>query len=96
MCAEREPLDCHRTILVARRLAALSIDVTHIHADGRAEAHTEALSRLLHTLKLRENDLFRSRDDLIDEAYRLQEERIAFVASDRGSAAGHRLRDTTE
>lgn len=96
MCAEREPLDCHRTILVARCLAGLRIDVAHIHADGRAEAHTDALSRLLRTLKLRENDLFRSRDDLLAEAYRLQADRIAYVAPDPGFPAGLRLRDTTE
>ena len=31
MCAEKEPLKCHRTILVARHLYALGIAVQHIH-----------------------------------------------------------------
>ena len=32
MCAERDPLDCHRTILVARELARRGLDVAHILA----------------------------------------------------------------
>lgn len=80
MCAEKEPLECHRTILVARHLVALELEVQHIHADGRIESHAEALSRLARILNLRENehDLFRSREDLLAEAYRLQEKRIAY------------------
>ena len=27
MCAEKEPLECHRTILVSRHLAALGIEI---------------------------------------------------------------------
>lgn len=96
MCAEREPLDCHRTILVARCLAALGVDVAHIHADGRIESHTDALNRLVRAFKLQEHDMFRSHDELLAEAYRLQEERIAYVAADAGSAAGSRLRNTAE
>ena len=34
MCAEKEPLDCHRTLLVARALDAQGVDIAHIHADG--------------------------------------------------------------
>ena len=34
MCAEKEPLECHRTILVARYLVALGINVWHIHLDA--------------------------------------------------------------
>ena len=47
MCAEREPLDCHRTILVSRHLAARGVAVTHLLADGRHEAHAETERRLL-------------------------------------------------
>ncbi|MGE0253862.1 MAG: DUF488 family protein [Alphaproteobacteria bacterium] len=47
MCAEREPLDCHRTVLVARHLAARGLTVTHLLADGRRETHAETERRLL-------------------------------------------------
>ena len=38
MCAEREPLDCHRTLLVGRGLAERGATVSHILADGTLEA----------------------------------------------------------
>jgi uncharacterized protein (DUF488 family) len=81
MCAEKEPLDCHRTILIARCLEALQIKVEHILEDGSLESQKNALRRLLALLKLPEQDLFRSREDMIEEAYRIQGERIAYEAS---------------
>ena len=39
MCAEREPLDCHRCLLVARRLAERGLAVGHILHDGTIEPH---------------------------------------------------------
>ena len=79
MCAEREPLECHRTILVSRELASTGTPVAHIHADGRLEPHAGAMRRLLELLGLPEQDLFRSQSELIDGACRKQEERIAYV-----------------
>lgn len=81
MCAEKEPLECHRTILVARHVVELGINVQHIHADGRLESHGDALDRLAKMLNLRgdEHHMFRSAEDLLADAYRLQEERIAYT-----------------
>jgi uncharacterized protein (DUF488 family) len=81
MCAEKEPLECHRTILVARHLAAVGLNVEHILADGRLESHAAALSRLARIHSLPEEDMFRSREDLLAEAYSRQEERIAYDTS---------------
>jgi uncharacterized protein (DUF488 family) len=80
MCSEKEPLECHRAILVARHLIPLGINVQHIHADGTLESHAEALNRLDQMLNLLEDDRFCSREELL---YRHQEERIAY---DSGSA----------
>lgn len=93
MCAEKEPLECHRTILVARHLAALGLDVQHIHADGRLESHMDAVSRLVRMLNLPEHNMFHSREELLADAYHLQEERIAYesgptVPTDAASAQG--------
>jgi uncharacterized protein (DUF488 family) len=82
MCAEKEPLECHRTILVARYLAKLGYAVRHIHADGKLESHAEVLARLRELLGLPEQDLFRSREEVVEDAYRLQERRIAYDSSD--------------
>jgi uncharacterized protein (DUF488 family) len=81
MCAEKEPLDCHRTILIAPQLIALGIAVQHIHADGHLEPHDAASLRLARLFDLDENHMFSSEEELIADAYRLQEERIAFDRS---------------
>jgi uncharacterized protein (DUF488 family) len=47
MCAERDPLDCHRCLLVARTLAGRGMTIGHILHDGSIEPHTAAERRLL-------------------------------------------------
>jgi uncharacterized protein (DUF488 family) len=47
MCAEREPLDCHRCLLVARSLAERGLTVGHILHGGSIEPHAETELRLL-------------------------------------------------
>jgi uncharacterized protein (DUF488 family) len=46
MCAERDPLDCHRFLLVGRHLASRAVPVAHILASGEVENHAEAEARL--------------------------------------------------
>ncbi len=92
MCAEKDPLECHRAILVARHLEGLNMIVEHILEDGSLESHKEALSRLLRQLKLPEQDLFRSREDMIEEAYRIKGERIAYDAGETPSERDQPIR----
>ena len=79
MCAEREPLECHRTILVSRELERLGVPVTHILADDSLEPHRQAIQRLASDLKLIGTDLFRTPDELVEEAYEKQSARMAYV-----------------
>lgn len=79
LCAEKEPLECHRTLLVARALDELGVPVQHILADGRLEPHAEAMERLLGVVGLPPADLFQSRQALITKALAKQEERVAYV-----------------
>ncbi len=80
MCTEKEPLDCHRALLVARTLTERGVAVTHILADGGLEDHDDTMNRLMDALKLpRDGDLFRSRDEVIADALARQSKRIAFV-----------------
>ena len=46
MCAEREPLDCYRTLLVSRHLIRRSVSIRHIPVDGALEPGEEAEARL--------------------------------------------------
>ena len=79
MCAEKEPLDCHRTLLVAPALDEMGIGVAHVRADGALESHAEAMDRLLDKFDLcPSGDLFRRpREELIAEAIALQAKRVA-------------------
>lgn len=79
MCAEKEPLECHRTLLVARALAALGLAVQHVLPDGSLESHEAAMERLLDLMKMPRQDLFYSKGELIAEALVKQEERVAYV-----------------
>lgn len=90
LCAEKEPLDCHRTILVARHLVERGVAVAHILGDGSAEPHAETMQRLARRLGFAENDLFQSREALISKSYEEQGSRIAFKRSDPES---HLLED---
>lgn len=81
MCAERDPIDCHRAILVCRHLRKEDIVIRHIREDGRLETHEALEERLAESLKI-EPDLFdggRDPEDLIERAYDAQGEKIAYV-----------------
>jgi uncharacterized protein (DUF488 family) len=82
MCAEKEPLDCHRTILVGRALAQRDTELGHIHADGRIEPHADLEERLLHLAK-QKVDLLNGRDAALAQAYDRQGKRMAYGAADR-------------
>ena len=84
MCAEREPLECHRTILVARELTRDAVAVTHILGDGSLETHEHAMQRLAASLKLTATDLFSTPADRVERAYDLQAARIAYVKKGAG------------
>jgi uncharacterized protein (DUF488 family) len=77
LCAEKEPLDCHRTILIARRLVEQGIAVKHILADGGVEDHRRTVERLVDILRVPGTDLFRSSADVVAEAYERQGCQIA-------------------
>lgn len=63
MCAEKEPLDCHRTVLVSRLLAERGAPVEHLLADGRSETHAAIEDRLLADSKEGLPDLFTTEQD---------------------------------
>lgn len=96
MCAEKEPLHCHRTLLVARALDGQGVNVAHILSDGRIEPHAEAMERLLAGFDLHpEGDLFRrqqTREELIAEAIARQAERVGHAVERSAAAAASEQR----
>lgn len=79
MCAEKDPLHCHRAILVSRELVEDGATVVHILANGEVESHSEAMARLSRQLKLPEPDMVSTAKELEDQAYAAQELRIAYA-----------------
>jgi uncharacterized protein (DUF488 family) len=82
MCAEKEPLHCHRSIRVSREVEKRGIRVEHILADGSLERHSDTESRLLKMLRLGETDLFRSREEVVADAYSQWGDRIAYTRAE--------------
>jgi len=82
LCAEKDPLTCHRTILVCRHLRSEPINIEHILEDGSIETMEQAETRLLDAVGLHQNDLFMNRLELVEQAYELQSERIAYTESE--------------
>ncbi len=76
MCAEADPIACHRTILVCREVKKThpGLQILHIHGDGDTEKHETLEERLVALHKL-QPELFgdlTTTSGLIDKAYALQ------------------------
>ncbi len=71
MCAEKEPLDCHRTILVSRHLAERGVAIEHLLADGGRRPHQEVEEALLK--KDGGPDLFEDRSARLRRAYEVRD-----------------------
>lgn len=94
MCAEKDPITCHRAILVCQHLRSYDLDINHILKDGQLESHQQLETRLLaaHSLddarlnQPQQLSLFeqpqkddRSRTERLKLAYHQQGDRIAYV-----------------
>jgi uncharacterized protein (DUF488 family) len=71
MCAEKEPLECHRVLLVSRRLAERGAAIEHLLADGTTRLHAEIEAALLK--KAGGDDLFEDREARLARAYGMRE-----------------------
>ncbi len=70
MCAERDPRNCHRCLLVSRALARRGVSVGHILGDGTLLAHAALEAEFLAAAG--EATLFETPEERLSRAYRLQ------------------------
>jgi len=82
MCSESDPITCHRAILVCRELKKMcpDLEITHLLGDGQVERQEMLEKRLVNLHKL-QPELFgdlTSASGLIEKAYDLQAEKIAY------------------
>jgi uncharacterized protein (DUF488 family) len=89
MCAERDPLTCHRTILICREIRAPDLSIDHILADGSIETNNAAEKRLMSIVNIRP-DMFVNERDCIEQAYEAQANNIAYVIPTYRSDPEHR------
>ena len=79
MCAESNPVQCHRALLVGHELWKREMQVVHITNAGRTESHDEMLGYLLtiwnKPLVAREG---MNRPQIIEEAVRKQANEVAY------------------
>lgn len=77
MCAEKDPLDCHRTVLVSRRLAERGVAIDHLLADGRLASHDAIEDALMESSGQGLADLFAASEERpvrLARAYTLREQ----------------------
>lgn len=97
MCAEKDPLTCHRAILVCQHLVPFNLEIAHILSDGELEFHETLEERMLklHDLHITSDEgqlsLFstdsktlQDRVERVRQAYQKQGDKIAYVEKDHG------------
>ncbi len=78
MCAEKDPITCHRTILIAKALRS-EFTIRHIISADRTETQGETDQRLLRNWRMDGRDLFQDDSELLEQAYEKQATEIAYV-----------------
>ncbi|MGI0482468.1 DUF488 family protein [Geminocystis sp. CENA526] len=95
MCAEKDPLTCHRAILVCQHLVPFNLEIAHIHSDGDLEFHEDLEERMLKQHNLQDNELEgqlslftdilpppMTKEERLKQAYQKQGLKIAYVESE--------------
>ncbi|MCH8863147.1 MAG: DUF488 domain-containing protein [Proteobacteria bacterium] len=84
MCSEKDPLDCHRHLLVSRKLSEDGVQVLHILSDGTIEDHAATEARMLGSSNSEQGDMFHAARlvDPLVEAYERQAKSVAYRRSD--------------
>jgi len=80
LCSEKDPLNCHRMLLVSKELVKLGVPVKHILFDGKIETNQETEERLLKATNINQT-LFNSdseENEMIEEAYKKRSSEVAY------------------
>jgi len=84
LCAEKDPLTCHRAILVGRLLAVGGYPMTHLSADGSEEDQESLETRLMQEEGKASGEIdfesgnLKTRDQLLRESYAARAESMAY------------------
>ena len=83
MCAEADPIDCHRNIMVAKEFFKRGFDIKNIIKDGTIQTQEDIERRLLEIFFSTRNQLSlfnseKTENELISEAYKMKNEEIGY------------------
>lgn len=92
MCAEKDPITCHRAILVCQHLRHFDLSINHILKNGDLQSHEYLEQRILSKhgfkqflegseiqLSLFSQNNSLTREECLKQAYKLQGDEIAYV-----------------
>ena len=83
LCAEKDPINCHRNILICKNLKSEDINIYHILPFGKIEKNDDTEKRLLKLFGLENDDMFLSYTERLENVYKLQGTKIAFVKNEK-------------
>lgn len=82
LCAEEDPLVCHRFLMICPELVRAGVEPLHIRRGSRIETQADAENRLLKAHGfggVSEETLFaQAKDDTLEQAYEMQARKVAF------------------
>lgn len=83
VCAEKDPIECHRTLLVSRELEKNGFLISHILEDGNIETQDDLMIRVIKQNNSSQNsDLFLTQDEISYQAYLKQSSKISYVVTE--------------
>ena len=87
MCAEKDPVDRHRTVLICRHLRKMGLRIQHILANGSLEEHADTEKRLVEitdmVVTLYDQEMPTS--ERIEQAYDTRGREIAYKEEQEGT-----------
>lgn len=90
MCSEQDPVDCHRSIMLAFTLDRLGIGASHIlHTDDKLETQKDLEERLLKLWGSGQLDMFRGKHEQQDDA-QIKDEQIKLARKEQEQKIAHR------
>jgi len=82
MCAEKDPITCHRAIMIGRGLSLFGFQINHIIKDSNIQTQKDIENRLLNMYFPNRSQLSlfeqKTQDEYIVDSYRLQNEKIGY------------------
>jgi len=88
MCSEKDPIECHRGLLIGRNLKDKGVSVQHILSDGSLESQEDLEKRMMRESP--DQLSFFMDDEKLKSAYRRQEEKIMKKLVKKDESYGNR------